>query len=357
MEERKKQITELVQKYYYQYDFLQFESILVVLEKAMNRYLNTDLTIEEIDQEMMRIIEEAKKLREEKTSPEAVKANHEVIYSMLDQIIPKLQEAGVDYHLAGALCGYLKYGEESSRCHEDLDFMVNEEDLDKFQKICEEMGLSYFDHRLNSPRVLKNDIPSGEHEVIATTSLSDFHIGVFCFERFVDGTFVMKGYYHDDENRPMCREEVFSSELAKEVFDSEFIDYKGHQLSITSPEYLYLLKSYTRGEKDLKDLTFLESRIDPNKLNRIRELSKTDKVVQHREVHYVPETKKDELNQMIEEKPVEEVEEKPKELIKQDDTPISEKGFIHKYSVVLTILILVVLVLIVFLILKWCQII
>ncbi len=357
MEERKKQITELVQKYYYQYEFLQLESFSVVLEKAMNRYFNTNLTIEEIDQDMIKIMEEAKKLREEKTSPEAVKANHEEIYSKLDQIIPKLQEAGVDYHLAGALCGYLKYGEESSRCHEDLDFMVNEEDLDKFQKICEEMGFSYFDHRLNSPRVLKNEIPSGEHEVIATTSLSDFHIGVFCFERFVDGTFVMKGYYHDDENRPMCREEVFSSELAKEVFDSEFIDYKGTQLSITSPEYLYLLKSYTRGEKDLKDLAFLESRIDQDKLNRIRELSKTDKVVQHREVHHVPETKNDELNQMIEEKPVEEVEEKPKELIKQDDTPISEKGFIHKYSVVLTILILVVLVLIVFLILKWCQII
>ena len=359
MKERKNQITELVKKYYYQNDFLQFESFSVVLEKALDRFLDTNLTIEEIDEEMRKIIEEAKKRLEKKEDPEVVKENHEMIYSKLDQIIPKLQEAGVDYHLAGALCGYIKYGEESDRCHGDLDFMVNEEDLGKFQKICEEMGFSYFDHRLDSPRVLKNGIPSGEHEVIATTTVSDFHMGVFCFERFVDGTFVMKGYYHDDENKPMCREEVFSAELAKEVFDSESVDYKGCRLSITSPEYIYLLKSYTRGDKDLKDIAFLEKRMDPEKLKRIQELVKTDKVVQNREVDHVPDIKQDELAQMMQEEPKakEEELEKPKVYVKQDDTPISEKGFIHKYSVVLTILILAVVVLIVFLVLKWCQII
>lgn len=352
MEERKKQISELVSKYYYQYVFLQIDPISVVIDKALNRFLNTDFTIEEIEQEILKIIEKFMR----KDDPEVVNQNHEVIYSKLDQIIPKLQEAGVDYYLAGALCGYLKYGEESSRCHEDLDFMVNEEDLDKFQKVCEDMGFSFFDHRMNSPRVLKNEIPSGEHEVIATTPLSDFHIGVFCFERLVDGTFVMKGYYHDDENRPMCREEVFSSELAKEAFDSEVIDYKGNPLPITSPEYLYTLKRYTRGLKDLKDLSFLEGKIDQDKLARIKQLIPTDKVVQFREVSYLPEKKNDELEKMMDDVVEDEDLNKTKVLVKEDSS-ISEDGFVHKYAIVLTLLILAVIILIVFLVLKWLQII
>ena len=357
-EDRKKQITELVKKYYDQNEFLQKEEFSELLEKAINRFLDTELSIEEIEEEIIQIIKRLQVANAEKDKPEVIQANHLLIYSILDQIIPKLQEAGVDYHLAGALCGYLKYGEESNRCHEDLDFMVNEEDLDKFQKICEEMGFSFFDHRMNSPRVLKNEIPSGEHEVIATTTLSDFHIGVFCFERFVDGTFVMKGYYHDEENHPMCREEVFSSDLAKEIFDSEIIDYKGHPLSITSPEYLYLLKSYTLNDKDLIDIAFLKDKLDPEKLSRIQSLLKTDKAVQHRLVEEIPDTKSDELEKMVEDKEEEKENslEKPKVLVK-NDLPITDKGFAHKYAIVLTLLILAVIVLILFLVLKWCQII
>ena len=227
---------------------------------------------------------------------------------------------------------------------------------------------------MNSPRVLKNEIPAGEHEVIATTSVSDFHIGVFCFERLVDGTFILKGYYHDEEGHACCREEILSADLAKAAFDSEVVEYKGHPLSITAPEYIYLLKNYTKTDKDKVDISFMEGKLNPEKLDKLRKLTKTDRYVQCVRVSELTATRtinpnarendNSDLSQMLleaEEKDhnheEEKSDEKPKVLEKADDASISENGFAHKYSLVICILIAAVLILILFLVLKWTQII
>ena len=61
----------------------------------------------------------------------------------------------------------MKYGEESKRIHDDIDLNMNEDDLGKFGEVCRQLGFDFHDNRMNSPRVLQNGIPHGDHEVVA----------------------------------------------------------------------------------------------------------------------------------------------------------------------------------------------
>lgn len=259
------------------------------ISRAIEMFRNSDDSYEEIVKKInslaQTVITNYNEEQRKRFDPELVKSNHTEIYNRLEMLVKKLNEAQIDYQLAGALCAYIKYGVESSRTHDDIDINLNEDDIVKFKKICEEMGLHFQDNRLNSPRVLKNGIPSGEHEVIATLDGSDFHIGAFCFERKLDGTIINKGYYHDENNSPCCRCDIISPELANEIFGREEVDFRGQKLFITPPEYVYKLKSYTKKDKDLADIMFMEERIDKSKLERINELSKISRI-EHNKVNF-----------------------------------------------------------------------
>ena len=282
--DRKTQIESLVETYYdtfHAFGFFGNESIDDLKRKALTSFLNTGLSIEEINDEMAKIIEDRHSKCLERYDENAVRENHEEIYSKLRKFVTLLNANNVDYQLAGALGGYIKYGEESHRVHDDIDICINEKDIDKLELICREMGLNFKDNRLNTTRVLKNGIPSGEHEIIATTDESDFHIGAFPFEKLKDGTIINKGYYHDEDGNVLVRKETYSRELAEEIYgdSANTFDFEGHNLTITAPEFVYLLKNYTRNDKDLDDIKFLQGKIDMEKVNIIKELSKTDKEI------------------------------------------------------------------------------
>ena len=55
-ENRKKKIIELVTAYYNKFDILQNRRLSELIDKALERYLDTDLTIEEINEQFMEII-------------------------------------------------------------------------------------------------------------------------------------------------------------------------------------------------------------------------------------------------------------------------------------------------------------
>ena len=251
-------------------------------DRAVEMFKDSELPYEEVIKQINALAEQVVKSyleeRKKRFNPELVKQNHEEIYSKLEVLVKKLNERGIDYQLAGALCAYIKYGVESSRTHDDIDININEADMDKFRQVCEEMGLQFHDDRLTTPRVLKNGIPAGDHEVLATLDGSDFHIGAFCFERKPDGTIVNKGYYHDESGQVYTRDDVMPPELASEIFGREQVDFRGQKLTITPPEYVYRLKKYTKKDKDLVDIMFMEGRIDKDKLERIAKLSKTSRI-------------------------------------------------------------------------------
>ena len=249
------------------------DKIQKVIEMFQNSFEILEYIIKKINELAEQAIKNYIEEREKRYNPELVKKNHEEIYSKLETLIQKLNEKGVDYQLAGALCAYIKYGEESQRTHDDIDINLNEKDISKFKEVCEEMGLHFKDDRMTTPRVLKNGIPAGEHEVIATLDDSDFHIGAFCFERLEDGTIVNKGYYHNDAGEIFTRNDIMPPEMAREVFGRETVDFRGHPIIITPPEYVYKLKSYTKKDKDMADIAFMEDRIDKEKLQRLSSLS------------------------------------------------------------------------------------
>lgn len=258
------------------------------IQRAIDMFSNSDLSYEEIVEQINKLASQVIKTyieeKEKRFNPELVKENHKEIYDKLEILIKKLNERGVDYQLAGALCAYIKYGVESDRTHDDIDINLNERDMSKFKEVCEEMGLQFHDNRMTTPRILKNGIPAGDHEVLATLDGSDFHIGAFCFERKPDGTVINKGYYHDDRGQIYTRDEVISPELAEEIFGREEVDFRGQKLVITPPEFVYRLKNYTKKDKDLVDIMFMEGRIDKSKLERINELSKKSKI-EHNKVN------------------------------------------------------------------------
>lgn len=286
LETRKRQIKIIVDAYYDdpQFSFLKEIPREKLLDRINQKYLESDLDIDKLNEELAKAVLEKKKHFDKEANrydKKYISKNHEIIYSKLEEFTKLLNEANIDYQLAGALPCYIKYNEESERCHDDIDISINEKDIDKLRKICEIMGLNFRDNRFNSSRVLKNGIPSGEHEIIATSDSSDFHIGAFPFERLADGTIITKGYYHDHNNHSCCREDIISSQLASLIFGKETVDFRGIPIYITAPEYVYVLKEYTNSEKDKRDREFLDKHIDSEKVKQIKELSKTDKVTQN----------------------------------------------------------------------------
>ncbi len=269
-----KYITQMSEQINKQYSgLMNEEKIKRAIEMFKDSPEEYDTIVKRINELAQQVIQNFLAEQEKRFNPELVKQNHEEIYSKLEVLVKKLNERGIDYQLAGALCSYIKYGQESQRIHDDIDINLNEEDIDKFREVCEEMGLSFNDNRLTTPRVLKNGIPSGEHEVIATLENSDFHIGAFCFERKPDGTIINKSYYHDENGQVFSRDDIISPELAREIFGKEVVDFRGQKLVITPPEYIYKLKNYTKNNKDKFDIEFMQDKIDRAKLERISSLA------------------------------------------------------------------------------------
>ena len=270
------QIALMVEDFYTQNEILHIVPFGYYAEKVLSKYLDSNLSLDAIRRELEKLVEEKKKHLNAQFDPTIVQKNHEFVYAKLRKLIKLLNRSGADYHLAGALAAYVYYGEESTRVHDDIDIHINEKDMNKLKNACEALGFTFHDKRLNSPRVLINGIPTGKHEISATSDKSDFHIGAFCFERMPDGSIISKGYYHDENNKACAREVILSPELAKEIYLKKPIYFRDLPVLITAPEYLYSLKNYTKTEKDLVDIAFLEKHIDREKLARMRILSKTD---------------------------------------------------------------------------------
>lgn len=366
---RKEEIDSIVEAYYKEHEFLHQEPLSFLTKKAEDTFLNTELSIEEIKIQLQEILKKIEEQINSRYQAENVGENHALVFQKLEEIIPLLNQSGIEYHLAGALSSYIAFGEESSRCHDDIDFLVNEKDLAKFGRICEDLGYTFYDHRMQSPRVLKDGIPCGEHEIIAILPNNDFHIGVFSFEHLIDGNIVIKGYYHDEEGNPCCREEIISSELASEVIETQYYPFHGLSISIVSPEYVYYLKQYTKNSKDMYDLEFLESRINKDKVEKIRSLTHKDRYIQCVSVEALPEERllnpnalendNTELSQMLVDSQKtssssEQIEE-PKGYEKIRDVSFTQNGFVNRYAIVIALLSLTVITLIVLIAIKWMK--
>lgn len=97
---------------------------------------------------------------------------------ILEEICTKLNAAGVDYYVVGAVGAYLDANLPFLREHDDLDILVNENDVNKLPAIFNDMDFDFYDNRTTSTKVLNSlGYTDGEHEVYARHRASNFHIG------------------------------------------------------------------------------------------------------------------------------------------------------------------------------------
>ena len=287
---RKEQIAEIVQAYYERLDFLQYNPLPLMIDKYIEMFIDSKLTIDEIEQQIAEDAKARRKSLETKYQDKNAEVCNETIYGKLEQLIRAFQKSEIDYQLAGTVAAYLKYGVRPNYCHNGIEMNLNERDLEAFSQICSEIGFSVEDNRNDPKYVHRDDVPRGDAEIIVRESEDSFPIKIYLFEREDDGSVITKEYCKSEDGKLCVREETFSPSFAQEIFHGEEIAFRGISVCITPPEYVYLLKSYSHHPKDKQDNTFLENQVDPNKIAHFIILSDSQKVAKTVLANHIPKT-------------------------------------------------------------------
>lgn len=208
--------------------------------------------------------------------------NHKNILELFSYICNKFRELDIDYYLVGGFPCYLKTDGILRRFHSDIDFMINEKDIGKLEQLIKYENWHFYDNRLNSKKVLDkkiDDIPIGEHEIIAKDENSTFHIGGVCFRRGPEGELINREYFTSDTGEPMVMEIENSLELTKLEYPDEYSEFNGVLFKSCSLESTYVRKKLSGRKKDIGDVKFLEQYIDKDKAQRYETLLLTDRKI------------------------------------------------------------------------------
>ncbi len=223
-----------------------------------------------------------------------LKENHQLIDETLVEVCNKLNASRVDYYVVGALSSFIGTGTPLFRYHEDIDFMVAEEDLDKVRAALEGTDYVFEDNRLHNKKIRKpgENHTSGEHEVIAHHKANEFHLGFFLFKRNPDNSLTIREYYMEN-GEPQVLERHMPKELVDLEYNSKTTEYKGTRFRTSTPESVYAKKLYTRHEKDLLDISNLRKKIDQTKIDEAKKYQTTVTT------HPVNPPKKDSVDSML----------------------------------------------------------
>ena len=242
----KRKIEFLVKVFYFNFSFLRDIPLYELQKKAVDKYLDSGMTIEEIQEELEN---EVIRLRKKSGNAPLSSDNHQNIYDRLEELGFMLNKANIDYRISGGLVGYLKDVSESERDHDNINIYIKEDDYDKFKEICNSLGI-----KCNEP----------SDEVFVSANL---------FQRLDNGTVITKKVDGDEINN----EEIFNSEMADIVFGDDYVNFRGNKLKVIAPEYIYYQKSKSNLDKDKIDAEFMRNNIDQSKLKKIKDL-KDDKM-------------------------------------------------------------------------------
>lgn len=326
----KKKVELLVETFYNNYDFLRVESLEDFKNYIFEKYLNSNLTFEEIQEKLEdevinrktnedTNINDTPNLNEE----DELSNNHRNVYEKLEELGYLLRLANVNYYIEGGLVGYLKYNEESNRKHNNINITVNEEDDDNFKSTCDTLGIKVVDN------------PTEE---ISNSDNQDIIINLSSFKKLEDGSIISKRYDNDGN----IKQDIISSKLANIVFGNETAEYRGYNLNIILPEYIYYLKSNSLDEKDKIDIEFLKDKIDKSKLELIEEISKIEDNSSDLNSMMVDDENKKETEEFVNEKP---------KVFEKKDNKNNEDGFANTatisgmniFAIILTIICIIIM--------------
>lgn len=215
-----------------------------------------------------------------------IEENHRLIEDTLKKVCDRLNEKGIDYYVVGALSVYLKTHTELFRYHGDIDFLIPEDRIEDVAEALKDTDYVFSDDRFDNKRTYTEEVghAQGEHEVIANHKDNEFHLGFFLYRREKDGAITIREYFmgKDPETGkkvPMVLERYLSKELSELEYSNEETEFAGTRFRTSTPESVMLKKMYTRHSKDLKDITALEGKIDPEKMETLRGMHSTQAVV------------------------------------------------------------------------------
>ena len=215
-----------------------------------------------------------------------IEENHKLIADTLRRVCDKLNEKGIDYYVVGALSVYLKTQTDLFRYHGDIDFLIPEDKIEEVAEAIQGTDYVFSDDRFDNKRTYTEEVghAQGEHEVIANHKDNEFHLGFFLYRREKDGAITIREYFMQDDPEtgkkvPMVLERYLSKELSELEYSDEVTEFAGTSFRTSTPESVMLKKMYTKHDKDLKDIEALKDKIDPEKMENLRNLRSTQKVV------------------------------------------------------------------------------
>lgn len=245
------------------------DSILVSLDDLLNRKL---ITKEDIFENIAPLL----KLNSEKykTSEDLIKRlrwikemnlehpmmglseNHKLVLKAFDSF-NSLIEDKFDCYYTGGLMGYLATNHPLERYHSDLDLLINEQDLLKLKKLVEVNQdfhfVSNMDHK---------DKTGHEYKIVyRNTPMS---IGLFLFERTIDGGIINKDYYYENpliKDKLYVNEEHLTKDYTQLMLSNEIRYHNGIPYKMMSLESIYNSKKNSR-PKDRYDAKIIKNSVN-----------------------------------------------------------------------------------------------
>lgn len=341
-ETRESSLRSLATAYFYASPRLQDEfSLEEAIQKVLDRFLDSDESLEEVEEKLLLLIAEREKAKRDDMKPSTVDRNHKILFNKLKKLFALLNEAGIDYQLAGDLSSFIEFGAESNFTHNNISISINEADIAKLAEVCKKLGLKFSDDRLISNRILKDGDPTNGIDILAQDLESDIKIGFNPFERKENGTVSEKDYYKDEAGNHMVQERVFSPELSKLVYGKRKAMLDGTPLYVQPSEYTYLQMEGSHFWKDSATMFFLAENINRDNLAKMG-----DMMSQRRVYNHPANTNLEDLKQMLKGVPQMDngvSKEPPKMFVKHATNQSTESGFIS--NAIITTLALITFVL------------
>jgi hypothetical protein len=369
LETRKRNITTLVTVYYNNNAFLKrkLSELNLLIDKALDRYLYSDLSMEEIEKEIIEAINQLKNGLPADFKPKITDKEEEKIEnkknnnSKMKSLLNDLNEANVDYRVTGLAAISLT---ESIDSNSNVSFYINEKDFNKFSSVCKKNGFNFIDRRNNSIKQMKNGNVVGESNIVASSDSDASKIDAKGFERLSDNSIIVKDNFINSDGTNCIKADYFGKDLAKEVFDSDKKSVDDVTYPIVAPEFDYISRVNSSDDKDRNVAKKLESSVDGKRIDKIQNLAKSNYASQITKANNTEKKQNNDLSAMLnsnESKPISNTEsiskEKPKQFVKtstgnNQNSANNNGGYVSKLAFIFFLLLSVVLVLTGFLLLK-----
>lgn len=209
--------------------------------------------------------------------------NHKLILTVFDEFNSLLRNQ-FDCYYTGGLMLYISTQHALERYHNDIDLFINENQLLELKKLVNDSKNFKFVSNMN-----KKDINGHEYKIVYKNI--PISIGLFLFERKINGSIVTKKYYYKKvltSKQLYVDERHFNINYTNLVFDDKFHIYKNKRYKMVSIEYIFYSKKTLKPirEKDIFDLKFIYGKVNMNLVQNIKAEKQKKRDINYKKVNY-----------------------------------------------------------------------